>query len=61
MISPNESELERCSGLKIGTDDRMILEGARALQKKNKKLDVLVKLGEKGALFVGSNGNVIRR
>jgi len=58
-ICPNETELERLTGMPTGTEQQ-IVAAARHLQKKGVK-NVLVTLGSDGALLLDDTGNVIRQ
>jgi ribokinase len=57
VLSPNESELARLTGLPTASDEQVVA-AARALQAKGVGT-VLVKLGARGALLVPAQGPVI--
>ncbi len=59
VLSPNESELARLTGLPTA-DDAQVLEAARSLQRHGVG-DVLVKLGGRGSLLLQRNGTVLRQ
>jgi len=59
VVSPNESELARLSGLPT-TDDHQVLAAARALQARGIGT-VLVKLGSRGCLLVPRQGEPLRQ
>ena len=59
VISPNESELERCTGIKAD-DEVGVVQAAKKLQEKNERLSVLVKLGARGALYIAPDGTVVK-
>ena len=56
LIKPNETEIENVLHMKIQTYEDAI-DGAMTLQKKGAK-NVIVTLGENGAVFVSENGSV---
>ncbi|WP_432664285.1 ribokinase [Wukongibacter baidiensis] len=55
LLTPNETELEVLSGVKIETESD-ILAGARVLMNKGVK-ELIVTMGEKGALYVNDKEN----
>jgi ribokinase len=59
VVSPNESELARLTGLPTG-DDTQVLVAARWLQQRGVGT-VLVKLGSRGCLLVPTSGEPIRQ
>ena len=59
VLCPNESELQRLTGLPVGTDDE-VLSAARALQDRGAR-DVLVTLGERGMVLVRRSGAMVRQ
>jgi len=58
LIKPNNYELEEISGRKL-TAEEDIINCAASLQKMGAR-NVLVSMGEKGAIFLGENGCVIK-
>lgn len=76
IISPNETELQRlinyyqCDEKKQNKWNQIsskfstmkkIKDACNILQKYNKNLSVLLKRGEKGAIFIDNNGNIINQ
>ncbi len=59
VVSPNESELARLTGMPT-EDDTQVLAAARALQAKGVGT-VLVKLGSRGCLLVPRSGDPVRQ
>lgn len=58
-ICPNETELERLSGMPTSTE-KEIIAAARSLQQRGVK-NVLITLGADGSLLVGQDGQVLRQ
>eukprot|EP00892_Ulva_mutabilis_P003290 jgi/Ulvmu1/1332/UM011_0060.1 len=59
VLSPNETELQRMTGLPTGTRDEVVA-AARELQGQGAR-DVLVKLGSKGSLLIAADGGVLEQ
>lgn len=64
IISPNTTELKRISGKEINTEDeKELISVIRELRQKsnNPNLEILLKLGSKGAMFIDKKDSIFRQ
>ena len=64
IISPNKTELKRITGKEIDINNEKelvsVIEELRS-KSKNKNLEILLKLGSKGAMFIDKNNSIIKQ
>jgi ribokinase len=64
IISPNKTELKRITGKEIDTDNEeeliSVIEELRG-KSNNKNLEILMKLGSKGAMFIDKNNLITKQ
>jgi ribokinase len=64
IISPNKTELKRITGKEIDTDNEKelipVIEELRE-KSKNKNLEILMKLGSKGAMYIDKNNFITKQ
>ena len=64
IISPNKSELKRITGKEVDIDNEKelisVIEEIRT-KSNNKNLEILMKLGSKGAMFIDKNNSMTKQ